>query len=171
MPLISDSTTDGGARFSARGCAHARNAKKAPGGGRTSRQWRPMRPPRGLVRVSCHPSRRLRDCRPARATASDMKAQLPMLTLMHDARALELFEACALITNEDHQHRELISVRHTATTPNHDTRRRTPRRTCGSHVRTRARGRSHRHITAFTLTCTSAGSGMTGRPSVPRRLA
>ena len=29
-PVISDSTTDGGARFSARGCAHAKNAKKPP---------------------------------------------------------------------------------------------------------------------------------------------
>ena len=37
--------------------------------GRTSRQWRPPRvdEPRGLVRVSCHPSRRLYDNRPARA--------------------------------------------------------------------------------------------------------
>ena len=30
IPLISDSTVAGVARFSARGCAHARNAKKAP---------------------------------------------------------------------------------------------------------------------------------------------
>ena len=42
----------------------------SPGSSRTSRQWRPMRPPRGLVCISCHPSRRLRESMPARATAA-----------------------------------------------------------------------------------------------------
>ena len=50
-----------GAPASTRVPMRAQGTQKSPPGGRTSRQWRPMRPPRGLFRVSRHSSRRIRD--------------------------------------------------------------------------------------------------------------
>ena len=84
--------TVGGARFSARGCAHARNAKKAPAAAARVANGDPCDRPGGRF-VTLVIRRAGFAIQASTSHGNGMKAQLPMLTLMYDARVLELFEA------------------------------------------------------------------------------
>ena len=86
--LISDSTTDGGARLS----AHARNANIKLGAAARVANGDPCDRPEGWFASLVIRRAASRDTQASTSHGSNMKAQLPMLTQMYVARALELFE-------------------------------------------------------------------------------